>query len=83
MDRHETTGAVATASMLRQLADEIEEGVIRVGDGQLRVFDGGVSAAVNGAEITDGRLSVTLQLEGRRGEHQASDLERELAHPGD
>ena len=84
MVQHGAAGAAATASMLRQLADEIEQGVVRVeGGSQLCVSDAGVSAVVDGAEMTEGRLSVVVQLEGRRGEREASELERELAHPGD
>ena len=88
MHRREATGAAATASMLRELADEIEDGVVWLTDSPLAVSDAGTSAAVNGAETTDGRLSLTVRLEARedwrQGERgQASELERELSHPGD
>lgn len=92
MDRREARGAAATASILRELADGIEQGAIRLGGNSLAVPADGVSAVVGDDEATDvsgGLLStLTIRLvatpaETRAGEpSEASELQRELAHPG-
>jgi hypothetical protein len=93
MDRGEATGAAATAAILRELADGLEQGAIRVGENAFAVSPDDVSAVVGGDEATDegsgGFVStVTIRLVGRPAASQAgepseaSELQRELAHPG-
>ena len=75
MDRLETMGATATASMLRELADEIEKGLVRACDTELAVAERGVSAVVDGSELSDGSLSVSVRLvEAPSGSHQRKGL---------
>jgi hypothetical protein len=93
MDRGEARGAAATAAILRELAEGLEQGAIRVDGNSFTVSADGVSALVGGDEATDdvsgGFLStVTIRLVARPAEShtgqpgEASELQRELAHPG-
>jgi hypothetical protein len=93
MDRREAKGASATASILRELADGIEQGAVRVGNDEFAVSADAVSAAVEcdeaAAEIREGALpTVVVRLVAKAPEPQehehgkASELQRELAHPG-
>lgn len=89
MNRYETAG-VAASTVLRVLADEIEQGTVRVMGGELQVSDAGMSTVVECPERTGGELStiVIRLVEGPPRERKlatghASELEHELAHPGD